>query len=64
MEPMGLFHTTIEIENLAARGPRRVLPDTLVDTGSEYTWAPRRPTWWCSPSPATWCSWARIPWKA
>lgn len=41
MEPMGSFRTTIEIENLAARGPRRALPDTLVDTGSEYTWAPR-----------------------
>jgi predicted aspartyl protease len=41
MEPMGLFRTTIEIENWATRGPRRVLPDTLVDTGSEYTWAPR-----------------------
>ena len=41
MEPMGLFRTTIEIESLTTRGPRRVLPDTLVDTGSEYTWAPR-----------------------
>lgn len=41
MEPMGLFRTTIEIESLATRGPRRALPDTLVDTGSEYTWAPR-----------------------
>jgi len=41
MESMGLFRTTIEIENLATRGPRRTLTDTLVDTGSEYTWAPR-----------------------
>ena len=41
MEPMGLFRTTIEIESLTTRGPRRALPDTLVDTGSEYTWAPR-----------------------
>jgi len=38
---MGLFRTTIEIENLERRGPRRSLPETLVDTGSEYSWAPR-----------------------
>ena len=41
MEPMGLFRTTIEIESLTTRGPRRALPNTLVDTGSEYTWVPR-----------------------
>lgn len=41
MDDMGLFRTTIEIENLERRGPRRALPDTLVDTGSEYTWIPR-----------------------
>ena len=41
MSDMGLFRTTIEIQNLEARGPKRALPDTLVDTGSEYTWIPR-----------------------
>lgn len=41
MSDMGLFRTTIEIENWAQRGPKRALPDTLVDTGSEYTWIPR-----------------------
>lgn len=41
MDDMGLFHTTIEIQNWELRGPRRALPDTLVDTGSEYTWIPR-----------------------
>lgn len=41
MDDVGLFRTTIEIENLQLPGPRRTLPDTLVDTGSEYTWIPR-----------------------
>lgn len=41
MEPMGLFHTTIEIESLERRGTRLPVPDTLVDTGSELTWVPR-----------------------
>ncbi len=35
------FRTTIEIQNLDRRAPARSLPDTLVDTGSEYTWIPR-----------------------
>jgi predicted aspartyl protease len=38
---MGLFRTTIELENLKDPGRKRSLPDTLVDTGSEYTWIPR-----------------------
>lgn len=38
---VGLFRTTIEIENLKRPGPRGTLPDTLVDPGSEYTWVPR-----------------------
>jgi predicted aspartyl protease len=38
---VGLFRTTIEIENLEQRGARRSLPDILVDTGSEYTWVRR-----------------------
>ncbi|MGH7562407.1 MAG: aspartyl protease family protein [Gemmatimonadales bacterium] len=41
MERMGLFYTTVEIENLGQRGIRRSVPEVLVDTGSEYTWVPR-----------------------
>lgn len=41
MTDVGLFRTTVEIENLQRPGSRRALPDTLVDTGSEYTWVPR-----------------------
>lgn len=40
MPDVGTFRTTIAIENPLARGPRRELPDTLVDTGAELTWAP------------------------
>jgi predicted aspartyl protease len=39
-EEMGIFRTTIAIENPLRRGDRRELPDTLVDTGAELTWAP------------------------
>jgi predicted aspartyl protease len=38
---MGTFRTTILIENPLRRGDTRSLPDTLVDTGAELTWAPR-----------------------
>src|SRR5438045_3540763 len=38
---MGTFRTTILIENALRRGDTRSLPDTLVDTGAELTWAPR-----------------------
>jgi clan AA aspartic protease len=41
MSDMGVFRTTIEIQNLELRGPARALPETLVDTGSEFTWIPR-----------------------
>jgi len=41
MDDMGIFRTTIFIENAERPGEKRELPDTLVDTGSEYTWAPR-----------------------
>lgn len=37
---MGLFRVTIEVRNWERQGPWRRLPDTLVDTGSEYTWIP------------------------
>ncbi len=40
-DDLDLFRTTIEIESLQQRGPRRALSNTLVDTGSEYTWIPR-----------------------
>jgi len=42
MDEVGIFRTTIEIQNWELRGPHRALPDTLVDTGSEFTWIPRR----------------------
>ena len=41
MDDMGVFRTTIEVQNWEVRGPSRALPATLVDTGSEYTWIPR-----------------------
>jgi predicted aspartyl protease len=41
VDDKGLFRTTIEVQNLDRRRPARSLPDTLVDTGSEYTWIPR-----------------------
>ena len=41
VDDVGLIRTTIEIQNLDRREPARSLPDTLVDTGSEYTWIPR-----------------------
>jgi len=42
MDDVGVFRTTIEIQNWELRGPSRVVPETLVDTGSEFTWIPRR----------------------
>ena len=41
MSGMGIFRTTVMIENVTRRGLTRELTDVLVDTGSEYTWAPR-----------------------
>lgn len=41
MDDMGLIRTTIEVENIEQPGASRSLPNTLVDTGSEYTWVPR-----------------------
>lgn len=41
MAGVGTFQTTISIENPARRGEARALPETLVDTGSEFTWVPR-----------------------
>jgi len=39
-DTMGTFRTTMAIENPLRRGTRAALPDTLVDTGAELTWAP------------------------
>jgi len=41
MAEMGIFRTTIGIESSVEPGRIAQLPDTLVDTGSEFTWAPR-----------------------
>lgn len=41
MADMGTFRTMIAIEHLSENGKIRELSDTLVDTGSEFTWAPR-----------------------
>lgn len=41
MSDMGTFRTTIKIANPLNRGVLRELPDTLVDTGAELSWAPR-----------------------
>ena len=41
MAEMGIFRTTIGIESASQRGPVQKLADTLVDTGSEFTWIPR-----------------------
>ena len=41
MDDVGVFRTRIEIQSLDLRGPGRALPETLVDTGSEFTWIPR-----------------------
>jgi len=42
LDNVGLFRTTIEIRNWERQGSWRALPETLVDTGSEYTWLPRQ----------------------
>ena len=41
MSDMGVLYTTVLIENPLRRGDLRALPETLVDTGAELTWAPR-----------------------
>ena len=40
IDPMGIFRTTIEIASLHEPEARRTLTDVMVDTGSEYNWAP------------------------
>jgi predicted aspartyl protease len=41
VDEVGIFRTTIGIESPEDRGRLSELTDTLVDTGSEFTWAPR-----------------------
>jgi predicted aspartyl protease len=41
MSDMGIFRTTIAIENPLARGVLREITNVMVDRGSEYTWVPR-----------------------
>src|SRR5437867_4434167 len=41
LEDMGILRLTVGIESPNRRGALRDLPDTMVDTGSEYTWVPR-----------------------
>lgn len=40
IESMGIPRTTIEIAPLHDAEARRTLSDVMVDTGSEYSWAP------------------------
>lgn len=40
MPDMGTFRTTIAIESAERRGEMRTVDNALVDTGSEFTWAP------------------------
>lgn len=41
MEDMGIFRTTVGVESQTKRGDIRLLADTMVDTGSEFSWIPR-----------------------
>src|SRR5215212_2863015 len=41
MDDVGIFRTTLGIESPTETGRIAYLPDALVDTGSEFTWAPR-----------------------
>ena len=40
IDPMGILRTTIEIAPLHNAEARRTLTHVMVDTGSEYNWAP------------------------
>lgn len=41
MGDVGILRTTIGVESHQRRGDVRELPETLVDTGTQYTWIPR-----------------------
>ena len=38
---MRIFRTTVGVESMTSRGDVRLLPETMVDTGSDFTWIPR-----------------------
>ncbi len=42
MEDTETLRTTVGIENVSQNGEIRELPDTMVDTGSQFTWIPRK----------------------
>jgi clan AA aspartic protease len=41
IDDMGIFRTTVAVENPARPGVTSEVPNVMVDTGSEYTWLPR-----------------------
>lgn len=41
IDEMGIFRTDLGIENPSRRGVVAEVDNVMVDTGSEYTWAPR-----------------------
>lgn len=41
IDEMGIFRTTVGIESPIRRGVVAEVDNVMVDTGSEYTWAPR-----------------------
>ena len=41
MEDVGIFRTVMGVESPTRRGDVRLLPETMVDTGSEFSWVPR-----------------------
>lgn len=41
MTEMGTMRTTVGVENVSQKSGVRELLETLVDTGSEFTWIPR-----------------------
>ena len=41
MEDVGIFRTVMGVESPTRRGDIRLLPETMVDTGSEFSWVPR-----------------------
>jgi len=41
MDNMGIFRTTISVENPTRPGVVMQVENVMVDTGSEYTWLPR-----------------------
>ena len=43
IDSMGIFRTTISVENPTRPGVMMQVENVMVDTGSEYTWLPRQP---------------------